>query len=194
MPEVLISNDDITVLGPPPNIEVLVDIGPQGKRGSQFLIGLGNPNNPLTPIGQTPELNDLFLNIAPSPVDEYGYIYQRVSQPGEDTWIKIANIFPTFYSTNYDVVFESGAAEIVIPIADITDVSGLTAENFSVQYSIIHDSPIASSMQIPPLAGLEEDLVINLEAIEYVSSSWSALDEQVTVHIHITQISSEPTS
>lgn len=192
MPEVLVSNDDITVLGPPPNIEVLVDIGPRGQRGSQFLVGLGNPNQ--IDIGQTPELNDLFLNIAPSPVDEYGYIYQRVSQPGGPTWVKLTNIFPTFYSTNYDVVFESGAAEIVIPISDITDVSGLTAENFSVQYSIIHDSPIASSMQIPPLAGLEEDLVINLEAIEYVTGSWSALDEQVTVHIHITQVASEPTS
>lgn len=192
MSDVLVSNESITVLGPPPNIEVLVDVGPRGQRGSQFLVGLGDPNE--INIGQTPEINDLFLNIAPTPEDEYGYIYQYVAEPGGNTWNEIVNIFPTFYSTNYDVVFESGAAEIVIPIADITDVTGLTAENFSVQYSIIHDSPIASSMQIPPLAGLEEDLVINLEAVEYVSGSWSALDEQVTVHIHITQVASEPTS
>lgn len=192
MPEVLLSNDDITVLGPPPNIEVLIDIGPRGQRGSQFLVGLGDPNE--ITIGQTPELNDLFLNISPTPVDEYGYIYQYTEKPGGDTWSKLVNIFPTFYSTNYDVIFESGNASIVIPIADITDLTDLTAENFSVQYSIIHDSPIASSMQIPPLAGLEEDLVINLEAIEYVSGSWSALDEQVTVHIHITQVATQPTS
>ena len=40
MPEVLLSNDDITVLGPPPIIEVLVDIGPKGTRGSQFFVGV----------------------------------------------------------------------------------------------------------------------------------------------------------
>lgn len=190
MPEVLLSNDDITVLGPPPNIEVQVDIGPQGQRGSQFFVGLGDPN--VIEIGQDPEINDLFLNVAPS--EEYGYIYQYVAQPGANTWVELVNIFPTVYSINYDVVFESGNAEIIIPIADITDVSGLTAENFSVQYSIVHDSPLASSMQIPPLAGTEENLVINLEAVEYVSSAWSALDEQVTVHIHITIVEANPTS
>jgi hypothetical protein len=188
--EVIISNDDITVLGSPPNIELLIDIGPKGQRGSQFFVGLGNPN--LIEIGQTPELNDLFLNIAPS--EQYGYIYQYVSQPGSNTWTELVNIFPASYSINYDVVFESGSAEIIIPISDITDVSGLTSENFSVQYSIVHDSPIASSMQIPPLAGAEENLVINIEAAEYVSSAWAALDEQVTVHIHITIIEIDPVS
>jgi hypothetical protein len=192
MPEVLLSNDDITVLGPPPNIEVLVDIGPEGQRGSQFFVGVGNPNT--INIGQVPELNDLFLNAASG--SGSGDIYQYKSEPGGNTWVEVLNIFPSVYSVNYDVVFDAGNAEIVVPISDIIEVTGtsLTAENFSVQYSIVHDAPIASSMQIPPLAGLEEDLVINLEAIEYVSSAWSALDEQVTVHIHITIVESGPTS
>ncbi len=41
-------------------------------------------------------------------------------------------------------------------------------------------------MQIPPLVGAEDNLVINLEAVEYASSAWSALDEPVTVHFNIT--------
>jgi hypothetical protein len=49
-------------------------------------------------------------------------------------------------------------------------------------------------MQIPALTGTEENLVINIEAAEYVSSSWAALDEQVTVHIHITIIEIDPVS
>ena len=184
MTEVLLSNDDITVLGPPPVIEVLVDIGPQGIRGSQFFVGVGDPN--LVDIGQTPNLNDLYLNTSPG--GAYGYIYQYQSSPGGNSWVQVIDIFPTVYSTNYDVTFESGAAEVVIPIADIVVVTGtpLTAENFSVQYSIAHTNPVASAMQIPPLVGAEDNLIINLEAIEYVSSAWSALDEPVTVHFNIT--------
>ena len=39
-------------------------------------------------------------------------------------------------------------------------------------------------MEIPPLVG--DNLIINLEAVEYASSTWSALDEPVTVHFNIT--------
>ena len=184
MPEVLLSNDDITVLGPPPIIEVLVDIGPKGDRGSQFFVGVGNPN--IVNIGQTPELNDLYINTSPG--GELGYLYQYQSSPGGSSWVQVLDIYPSVYSINYDVTFVSGSAQVIIPIADIVTVTGtpLVAENFSVQYSIAHTNPVASAMQIPPLAGAEDNLVINLEAIEYASSTWSALDEPVTVHINIT--------
>ena len=184
MPEVLLSNDDITVLGPPPIIEVLVDIGPKGDRGSQFFVGVGNPN--IVNIGQTPELNDLYINTSPG--GELGYLYQYQSSPGGSSWVQVLDIYPSVYSINYDVTFETGSAQVIIPIADIVTVTGtpLVAENFSVQYSIAHTNPVASAMQIPPLAGAEDNLVINLEAIEYASSTWSALDEPVTVHINIT--------
>ena len=75
MPEVLLSNDDVTVLGPPSQIELLLDIGPQGLRGSQVFIGTGDPNS--IEIGQEPELNDLFINTSPGP--DYGYLYQYLS-------------------------------------------------------------------------------------------------------------------
>lgn len=193
MTEVLLSNDDVTVFGPPAVVEVLVDIGPEGQRGSQFYVGIGNPNA-INWGSINLELNDLYINTAPG--GEYGYIYQYRSEPGGNTWIQVLDIFPSTYSVNYDVTFDSGNAEIVIPISDILTVTGTppTAENFSVQYSIAHDAPVSSSMQIPPLAGLEEDLVINLEAIEYVSSAWSPLDETVTVHINITIVESQPVS
>lgn len=184
MPEVLVSNDDITVLGPPPIVELLVDFGPQGIRGSQFFVGVGNPNT--TSIGQTPNLNDLYLNTSPG--GSLGYIYQYQASPGGNSWVEVLNIYPSVYSINYDVTFESGSAEVIIPIADIVTVTGspLTAENFSVQYSIVHTNPIASSMEIPPLVSPGDNLVINFEAVEYASSTWSALDQAVTVHINIT--------
>lgn len=181
MPEVLLSNDDVTVLGPPSTIELLLDIGAQGARGSQIFIGTGNPNS--VEIGQTPELNDLFINTSPGA--DYGYLYQYVSEPGGDTWIEVLKVNPTIFSKNYSVVFTSGSGSITIPIADITSAeTAFVADNFSVQYSIAHTNPVASAMAIPAIAG--EDLTINIEAAEYASSAWSALDEEVVVHVFIT--------
>lgn len=184
MPTVVFTNDDVTVLAPPPVVEVLVDIGPQGVRGSQFFVGVGNPNS--VDIGQTVNLNDLYINTSPG--GELGYLYQYVSEPGGDTWVQVLDIYPSVYSENAQVTFTSGAAEVVIPVADIVTVSGtsLTAENFSVQYTIAHTNPVASAMQIPALVGAGDNLVINIDAVEYATGSWSALDESVTIHFNIT--------
>lgn len=181
MPEVLLSNDDVTVLGPPTTIELLVDIGPEGVRGSQVFVGVGNPN--IIEIGQEPELNDLYINTSPGA--DYGYLYQYVAQPGGDTWIEILKMNPTIFSKNYAVTFSGGTAEVIIPIDDITSVeTALVADNFSIQYSIAHDSPVASAMTL--VTATTSDLVIDLEAVEYVSSAWSNLAEEVVVHFFIT--------
>ena len=184
MVSVVLNNDDVTVLAPPAIIEVLVDIGPQGTRGSQFFVGVGNPNS--VNIGQTPNLNDLYINTSPG--GELGYLYQYRSEPGGNVWVEVLDIYPSVYSENAQVTFESGSAEVVIPVADIVTVTGtpLVSDNFSVQYSIAHTNPVASAMQIPALVGAGDNLVINLEAVEYAGAAWSALDESVTIHFNIT--------
>ena len=184
MPDVVLNNDDVTVLAPPSIIEVLVDIGPQGTRGSQFFVGVGNPNS--VSIGQTPNLNDLYINTSPG--GELGYLYQYRSEPGGNVWVEVLDIYPSVYSENAQVTFESGTSEVIIPVADIVTVTGtpLVSENFSVQYSIAHTNPVASAMQIPALVGAGDNLVINLEAVEYAGGTWSALDGSVTIHFNIT--------
>jgi hypothetical protein len=180
--DVLLNTDDIVVFGPPDVVEVLVDIGPSGTRGSQVFVGVGDPN--LVEIGQTPILNDLYINTSPGA--DYGYLYQYVSEPGGDTWIQILKINPTIYSENHLTTYTDGEASIVIPIADIVTVTGtpLTAENFNVQYSIAHDGPIASGMAVPTLIGT--DLTINFTAVEYSSSTWSDFSGEVVTHLFIT--------
>ena len=184
MPDVVLNNDDVTVLAPPSIIEVLVDIGPQGTRGSQFFVGVGNPNS--VSIGQTPNLNDLYINTSPG--GELGYLYQYRSEPGGNVWVEVLDIYPSVYSENAQVTFDAGTSEVIIPVADIVTVTGtpLVSENFSVQYSIAHTNPVASAMQIPALVGAGDNLVINLEAVEYAGAAWSALDESVTIHFNIT--------
>jgi hypothetical protein len=189
MPDVLLSNDDVTVLGPPNTVEVLVDIGPTGTRGSQVFVGVGDPN--IFPIGQTPLLNDLYINASPGA--DYGYMYQYVSEPGGNTWIQILEISPTLYSQLHSTTYVDGVAQVVIPISNIVTVTGspLASNNFVVQYSIAHDNPTASSVVVPALVGAGTNLVLNFSAVEYTGSVWQNLDEEVTTHLFISIVLDE---
>jgi hypothetical protein len=189
MPDVLLSNDDVTVLGPPNTVEVLVDIGPTGTRGSQVFVGVGDPN--LIEIGQTPLLNDLYINTSPGA--DYGYLYQYVSEPGGNTWIEILELNPTIYSQLHTTTYVDGVAQIVIPISNIVTVTGspLVSSNFVVQYSIAHTNPVASSISVPALVSPGTNLVIDFAAVEYTGSVWQNLDEEVTTHLFISIILDE---
>ena len=188
MVDVLLNTEDVVVLGPPEIIDVLVDIGPQGTRGTKFIVGSGEPNAQTSSgvlLGQTLILNDMYIDVSPG-VD-YGYMYQYVSQPGGNTWTQVLKINPAIYSAVETIPFTSGAASITIPISNIVTVSGspLTASNFSVQFQIEGANPIASSMEIPALAGAGTNLVINFDAVQYSGGSWSALTGSKTVHLFI---------
>jgi hypothetical protein len=191
MTDVLLGTEDITVFGPPEVVELLVDIGPQGDRGSQTYVGSGNPNTLMTGttiFGKQVFLNDLYINTSPGA--DYGYLYQYVSQPGGSLWIEVLRINPTIYSKRFLTTYNDGVGQITIPISNIVTASGtpLTADNFSVQYSIAHTNPVSSSMQIPSLSGSGTQLVINFLASELVSGTWQNLDEGVTTHIFITVV------
>jgi hypothetical protein len=188
MVDVLLNTEDVVVLGPPQTIDVLVDIGPQGTRGTKFIVGSGEPNPQTSSgvlLGQTLILNDMYINVAPGA--NYGYLYQYVSQPGGNTWTQVLKVNPAIYSAVETVAFTSGAGSITIPISNIVTVSGspLTASNFSVQFQIEGANPIASSMEIPALAGAGTNLVINFDAVQYSGGSWSALTGSKTVHLFI---------
>jgi hypothetical protein len=188
MVDVLLNTDDVVVIGPPESIDLLVDIGPQGVRGSKFIVGSGEPNA-LTAsgilFGNTLILNDMYINTAPG--ENYGYMYQYISQAGVNTWIEVLKVSPAIYSSVETIAFSSGAGTITIPISSIVTVSGspLTASNFNVQFQIEGANPIASSMEIPALAGAGTSLVINFDAVQYSSGSWSNLTGSKKVHLFI---------
>ena len=188
MVDVLLNTDDVVVIGPPESIDVLIDIGPQGVRGSKFIVGSGEPNALTTSgvlFGNTLILNDMYINTAPG--EDYGYMYQYISQAGTNTWVEALQVSPAIYSSVETIAFTSGAGAITIPISNIVTVSGspLTASNFNVQFQIEGANPIASSMEIPALVGAGTNLVINFDAVQYSSGSWSVLTGSKTVHLFI---------
>jgi hypothetical protein len=188
MVDVLLNTEDVVVLGPPESVDVLIDIGPQGTRGSKIIVGSGEPNPQTSSgvlLGTTLILNDVYINTSPGA--NYGYMYQYVSQPGGNTWVGILKISPTIYSAIETISFSSGNGSITVPISDIVIVTGspLTASNFNIQYQIEGANPIASSVEVPALAGAGTNLVINLHATQYSGGSWSALTGNKKVHLFI---------
>jgi hypothetical protein len=188
MVDVLLNTEDVVVLGPPDSVDVLVDIGPQGTRGSKIIVGSGEPNAQTSSgvlLGTTLILNDIYIQTDPGA--DYGYMYQYVSQPGGNTWVEVLSISPAIYSVIQTLSFSSGSASTTIPISNIVTVTGspLTASNFNVQFQIEGANPIAASMEIPALAGAGTNLVINFDAVQYSGGSWSALTGSKKVHLFI---------
>ena len=190
--EVLVNTEDITVLGPPPVVNVQLDIGATGVRGNKVFVGTGSPNSFTSNniiFNQALYLNDLYINNAVG--EDYSYMYQYISSLGTNTWVPILKLNPTLYSRTFLQTFTSGASTVLIPLADIVEASGtpLTAENFAVQFSIAHSNPTASSISGVSITGVSNDtLSVSLKASELDSGTWSSLSETVTVHVLITII------
>ena len=188
MVDILLNTEDVVVLGPPNSVDVLVDIGPAGTRGSKIIVGSGEPNSQTSNgilLGTTLILNDIYIQTDPGA--DYGYMYQYVSQPGGNSWVKVLNVKPAIYSAIQTISFSSGAGSTTIPISNIVNVTGspLAASNFNVQFQIEGANPIAASVQIPALAGPGTNLVINFNAAQYSGGSWSALSGSKVVHLFI---------
>lgn len=192
--EVLVNTEEITVLGPPPVVNVQLDIGATGVRGSKVFVGNGAPNSFTTNstiFNQDIYLNDLYINNSVG--EEYSYMYQYISSLGTNTWVPILKINPTIYSKNFLQTFTSGATTIVVPISDIVQTTGspLTEENFSIKFSIGYANPTAASIASVAITGASNDtLSISLKAAELDSGTWGSLSETVTVNLLITIVSS----
>ena len=89
MVDILLTTDDLSVLGGPEIVNVEVDFGPSGDRGSQIFSNTGKPvigSNGLTVLAPDCQLFDLYINILATD-DEYQYVYQLQNVLGTNTWV-----------------------------------------------------------------------------------------------------------
>ena len=182
-----VNTDDLAIIAPPEIIEVAVDIGPTGQRGSKVFVGSGDPNSSTsngTIFGQTIYLNDLYINVSPG--TDYSYMYQYIAIPGTNQWESILKINPAIHARlDQTVDFASGTATIEVPISSIATVTGspLVSSNFNVQYSLQHSNVTSSSISNVQVSS--SNLIITLKAMEY-SGSWQTLTAtNVPVHLFI---------
>jgi hypothetical protein len=185
---------DVSVIGGPTKINVDLDYGPPGKRGSQIFMGYGDPNSPDTTIGQTPELNDVFINVSTAVPNEYLNGYQYKNDDGTLSWITVFKLLPNQYSVNKEISFVDGVAEdIVIALSDFTtDPATVEPENINIQHSFIGSNPVASAISISPtkvtIDGGIEAISFNVSASEFVDSEWTPATGSKTVHLFITVV------
>lgn len=189
----LLSNEDITVLGGPAQINVDLDFGPTGQRGSYWIVGNGNPNSQNTQIGQTPQIQDMYLNLD-SENGEYLSVYQYQSGIGSTSWIKLVNLIPKIFSKNVTANFVNGIATINISLIDIvpSDIIGsIVATDFNIQHSLINTGfPIASGLSISGIIidnGLQV-LSLEITASKLQQGAWENLSGQQSVHLFISLV------
>ncbi len=191
MVDVIVSPDSLSLVGGPSSVNVEVDFGPAGTRGSQIFVGRGQPNNPATVIGQTPNILDLYINLAPATIDdEYLNVYQYQSIDGSNSWVRLFDLLPESLSVKRLATFTTGSAVLNIPIADITSiVDGLTSQNFNVQFSIEGSKPVAAaiSLSITQVSQVQ-NLSVSITASELTGSTWAALSGNKTVNLFITMV------
>jgi hypothetical protein len=96
--DVVIQEDDLVVLGPPSTVDIAVDFGPKGDRGSTFFTGSGDPNDlSLTQFeiihGAVPVYGDVYLRIDFGA--DYGTFYTYNAVPGGDQWSAVLDLLQT---------------------------------------------------------------------------------------------------
>jgi hypothetical protein len=114
MVDILLSSDDLSVFGGPARIDLNVDIGAQGNRGSFIFTGNGKPTDPAVDLPLSVQPFDLYINLKPSD-NEYLFLYQYGSINGVLGWSRVLRLIPNTALANIPVIFFNGEAVTFIP-------------------------------------------------------------------------------
>jgi hypothetical protein len=123
--DVVYSNNDITVIGGPTRLDLDLNIGPSGTRGSFIFQGNGNPNliNPNSGVfSRSPEIFDLFIDSDPAS-PKYLQAYQFLNKDGVTVWEEAFKLSQSIYNVNKVVRFTAGNGETSV------NLSGLGLDN-----------------------------------------------------------------
>lgn len=198
MADVLLSTEDLIVVGGPSQISISLDVGATGDSGSMIYHGSGNPNSSSTQLGFTPRLLDMYINLDPTDAG-YQYLYQYQTVFGVPEWVPLFRMFTNTYRKNTlasETVFVDGSVEIFVKAADVVPadmVDQLSPEDFNIQYSIIGSSPIISAISVAntySLIGQDKFIKITIAAEEKEGngSSTTPINGQRVVHLFITVV------
>ena len=107
MAEVIVSSDSLAIFGGPSIVDLNVDYGPPGQRGSLIFSGEGQPNT--VGFSTQPQPLDLYINLKPGDF-EYLFLYQYGYTNGVLTWSKVLRLVPNTALANIPVIFYNGEA------------------------------------------------------------------------------------
>lgn len=155
MTEVVLTTDELSILGGPTSLNVALDFGPTGSRGTYIFTGEGKPNDSNVnissaslPAQSTPQIFDFYINLKPSD-NEYLFLYQYQNVNGVAIWQRILRLVPNTAIANIEIEFLNGQAVrtvdgvklpgLIFPLNDffsIDELGILSSDNFNVQYTL----------------------------------------------------------
>lgn len=214
MVDVVLSSDNVTVLGGPEQVDVDLNIGASGSRGSIFFTDLPNPNT-LTAQDFTtpPQIFDIYIVVDPSS-DNYLQAYQYLNQDGVLTWAPSFKIAQSITAFNKVVTFNSGDATVILDVADL-GLENVTFESFVNSFAffnvqatlgninvanapegVLDHKPAAISVNVRDVyfdnsgGGSPSEypmkLPLDLKAAEFDGTNWTALDgKTVVLHLRV---------
>lgn len=185
--EVVLTTDQLSIIGGPSNVTLQTDFGPTGPRGNYIFVGNGAPTS-LNPDPSTIKAGDLYINTNAGP--DYSWLYQYILQPAGYTWSKIIKINPAIYNKISSVTFTAGAAvgAFSIPLTSITSASvvGLTTSNFAVDV-VFQNSTKPVSLYITKSI-VSGNLIVDVHAISYSGGTWSNVTGPFDLAINIAMV------
>lgn len=182
--DIILNNPEISVLGPPDSVNLQLDIGPQGIRGSRLYSGVGEPaSNPtLTDIN----INDIYIRTDPSGA---GYVYQYLPGiTGALQWTVVLQMNQLVYNARENVVFSEGVGTLIIPIYYILGnfVQSLVLSDLVVVFSAEYDKPASISLASKLKVNNDADIELEFVGKEYNESLSEWVDVDTTVVINLT--------
>jgi hypothetical protein len=183
---VILENQDITVLGPPNQIDVNVDIGAKGDRGSRFFSGSGDPNLPgVIPVGEDIQLGDVFINS--STAARFGWLYIYLRTPSGNSWVPTLRLQPSVFVQKRTALFTNGNTAVSIPIRDISPQGVVTDINrYTILVNINHINPTAFSISTQDIIG--SNLVFTIRALDYFNNNWVNLAGNIQIALNISVV------
>jgi hypothetical protein len=185
MADVVLSTVNLDVFGGPTSLDVSVDFGQTGQRGSRIWAGAGDPFSVLA--SQPVQLFDLFINT--NTIDPfYGWLYQYVLEVGTPAWVRILRLNPSQYSTQISTAFTTGSGTVTVPISLLTSDASPTADKFTIRYNIEDTVPVATAFTYTVD---ENNINITVKAASWNGTTWSNLNGvSKDVHLFISYLSS----
>ena len=176
----------LDVYGGPATIDVSLDYGPQGQRGSKIFVGSGNPEVELA--DEDVNVGDFFINtLQGDPF--YGWLYAYVPSVTGAAWETALALNPSQHSEIKTEAFNNdGVATLFVPKKLITKDSVVLKDRFTIRYSIENEDlfPVSSSFKYElAIVNDEENVKITISAIKYSGSAWSNLTGTHRVHLFI---------
>jgi hypothetical protein len=185
--DIVLDTVDLTVFGGPTTVDVSVDIGESGVRGTRVWSGPGSPSTYV--VSTDLKLYDLYINTNTGD-QYYSWLYQYVLGIGNiPTWTPLIKMNPSQYSTINSATFSSGNATINIPLSALTTSSSAVVSNFIIRYNISKNVPVSSGFTAS-ITGTypSQNLTIAVSGASYSGGTWSNLSGAHDVHLFISYI------